>query len=56
VSTLLDTLLPPERAQPAPLPPSPINTEAGWKAAVEAMDWTAGITHDKPPTEAACTN
>ena len=55
MSHLLDTLLLPERAQPAPLPPSPINTEAVWRLAVEAMDDTAGLL---PPTipETACTN
>lgn len=54
MSHLLDTLLPPEPAEPVPLAPSPINTEAGWRLAVEAMDETAGI----PPkqSETACSN
>lgn len=56
MSHLLDTLLPAEHALPAPLPPSPINTEAGWRLAVEAMDDTAGLLPPTKPTEAACSN
>ena len=56
MSHLLDTLLPPERSQPAPADVYEPHCVMQWREQMAAMDETGGITHDKPPTEAACTS